>query len=77
MRKCKREECENKARYEYGVGRARELCSECYAHVVIRQARTQRMNRCACGNIASLNETTCRRCRDGNNSGSNTDSYSS
>lgn len=63
-RKCKREECENPARYDYGLGRARELCAECYAHVVIHQARTSRMTKCACGNVATLNETTCRRCRN-------------
>lgn len=61
-RKCKNPKCENAATSDTGVGSRARLCAECYGKRIIMQARTSRMQHCACGNIAPLGGTICARC---------------
>jgi len=62
-RKCKNPKCENPANSDTGMGVKARLCMECYGKRVIMQARTARMERCACGNVAPKAGGPCKRCR--------------
>lgn len=61
-RKCRNPKCENPAANDTGMGARARLCAECYGRRVVMQARTQRMDKCQCGNVLGLGKKLCGRC---------------